>query len=50
MTHPYRIEEDTPFGLGTLESEGLSWPLQRIELHVRLAGVHAHVQLTPGLA
>lgn len=45
MTHPYRIEEDTPFGFGTLESEGLSWPLQGSDLHIRLAGVHAHVQL-----
>lgn len=43
MTHPYRIEEEAPFGFGALESQGRQWPLQRIDLHVRLAGVHAHV-------
>lgn len=45
MTHPYRMEEEAPFGFGTLESQGWRWPLQRVELHVRLAGVHAHVLL-----
>lgn len=45
MTHPYRMEEEAPFGFGTLESKGWRWPLQRVDLHVRLAGVHAHVLL-----
>lgn len=41
--HPYR--EEAPFSFGTLEAAGVALPLQRIDLHVRVSGIHAHVML-----
>src|SRR6185503_1954155 len=45
MSNPYRVEEEPPFAFGTLEASGAPLPLQRIDIHARVAGIHAHVML-----
>jgi len=40
---PYR--EDPGFSFGELEATGTPLPVRRIEVHVRVSGVHAHVTL-----
>jgi hypothetical protein len=43
--HPYRIDEEPALAFGTLEAGGSPLPLQRIDIHARVSGIHAHVTL-----
>ncbi len=44
--HPYRTAlDDAGFALGAFEVRGRVFPLQRVDLHIRLRGVHAHVSI-----